>query len=469
MANPNSSGDSDTDLPGSETSDEVSHADSGFKKFYSSVKKLTKRVASISESPATSPVSTEKTGHFTDIPSSPRGQTGDAAFGNVFDDPSYVRTSDSVYDFSYRSRGVAVLIVNVTFLNPKISPNREYAKRDIEVFEKILKALNFTVIKLKDKSTAELLQRLEEIRSTLTSDCDCFLCLISSHGLETRIPSEKQRRQHTTFTYDRWIPTDNIIRPFTESYCRSLRGKPKLFFIQACRTVHGSADCDSVDRGITVTDAVRAPQSRRYDVRDHPEGMDVDRDSPMGINNLHPSVGDEQGDPNGSSQDLSQSIRGKINLDEIPFADDDDTEDSDDPDLSAADNSRVPYYPPRPRHSGDVDVCTIPCYPHCLVMFSSASERFAWSNDFKGGWLPYCMYEVLYKMAQHNFRIDLLEALTEVNELMAKSLETNVLGDKVMHKVKSAACIYHMLTKDIYLTPKYAPVPVVDRVQVSAV
>ncbi|XP_033734732.1 uncharacterized protein LOC117323556 isoform X2 [Pecten maximus] len=424
------------------------------------------RVASLSESPASSPtIPRENARSPNDSTSNPQGSSGDAFFGKVFDDQhssqSTSTTPEHVYDFSYRSRGVAVLIVNVTFRDKIMSPDRIYAKHDIEVFEKILKALNFTIIKLIDHSTADLRRRLEEIRSSLTSDCDCFLCLISSHGLETRISDDKRKRQHTTFTYDRWIPTDSIIRPFTENQCRCLSGKPKLFFIQACRTVHRSADADSIDRGVITTEAVCQPPGHHGDVRDNPVRLEGTGNT--AIDNLKT----DQDDLNSSSQDLSQSVREKVNLDEIPFADE--TDDSDDPDFSTADNSRASYYPPRPRQSDDVDFCTIPCYPHCLVMFSSAPERFAWSNDFKGGWLPYCMYKVLYKMAQRHFRIDLLQALTEVNETMAKSLETNSPSDKVLHQVKSAACIYHMLTKDIYFTPKYAPVPVVDRVQVSAV
>ncbi|XP_033733669.1 uncharacterized protein LOC117322837 [Pecten maximus] len=208
-------------------------------------------------------------------------------------------------------------------------------------------------------------------------------------------------------------------------------------------------------------EAVRQPSSRQRDVRDNPvwcEGTGSTVTDKTG-----------QGDPNSLTQDLSQSVQGKVNFDEIPFADE--TDDSDDPDLSTADSSRSLYHPPRPRNPDDVDVCTIPCYPHCLVMFSSASGRYAFSNDYKGGWLPYSMHNVLRKMAQRHFRIDLLEALTEVNEAMTESLETHTPSDKVLHQTKSTACIYHMLTKDIYFKPKYAlvDVPLVDDVQVTAV
>lgn len=442
MAAPNSSDDmhSDSDIPGSD----VSHPDVGFKKFFSSVKKLTKRVGSLSESPVPSPTISRKSPTV----SSSQEQSCDVFFGNPRNTRVISPTPEHVYDFNYRSRGVAVMIVNITFLDKKMCPDREYAKHDILVFQELLKSLNFTIIKLEDKTTDELRKRLEEIQTSLTADCDCFLCLISSHGLETRIKYNKRKRQHTTFTKDRWISTDSIIRNFTD--CRCLNGKPKLFFIQACRSVHNAKDADSVDKGVFTTDTVRQIPTQRGDISAKKETSRHHQDN-----------------PNHSSEDLSKSITGRVNLLDVPFADDSDN--NDDIDLSSADNILAPYFPPRPRLADDDDFCTIPCYRDCLVMYSSAPERIAWSNDLKGGWLPYCMYKVIDKMTQHDFRIDLLDALTEVNETMAKTLETSSPEDRTFHGLKSAACIYHMLTKDIYFTPKYAPVPVLDRVQVSAV
>lgn len=79
------------------------------------------------------------------------------------------------------------------------------------------------------------------------------------------------------------------------------------------------------------------------------------------------------------------------------------------------------------------------------------------------------MFTVLDKLIQSDFRIDLLDVLTEVNDEMSRTMQTNVPDDRTTDKAKSVACIYHMLIKDIYLTPKYPPDVVPDRVRVSAV
>ena len=51
--------------------------------------------------------------------------------------------------------------------------------------------------------------------------------------------------------------------------------------------------------------------------------------------------------------------------------------------------------------------------------------------------------------------MDLLQILSQVCAKMARDLETDFLEKEVYHRTKSAAVIYHMLTKSIYLKPKY--------------
>lgn len=55
-------------------------------------------------------------------------------------------------------------------------------------------------------------------------DCDAFVLCLLSHGDSEYIHHPEGR---TAF--------NEIFRPFTGENCRSLLGKPKLFFIQACQ------------------------------------------------------------------------------------------------------------------------------------------------------------------------------------------------------------------------------------------
>ena len=65
------------------------------------------------------------------------------------------------------------------------------------------------------------------------SDCDCFAAAILSHGAEGGI----------VYGTDGIINLDTLIAPFKGDKCRTLAGKPKLFFIQVLVTLHTIADC----------------------------------------------------------------------------------------------------------------------------------------------------------------------------------------------------------------------------------
>ncbi|KAJ0050230.1 hypothetical protein NL108_014310, partial [Boleophthalmus pectinirostris] len=53
-----------------------------------------------------------------------------------------------------------------------------------------------------------------------------FVCVILSHGKEDKI-----------YGTDDYIELDKLTRCFKGDRCKSLREKPKLFFIQACRGI----------------------------------------------------------------------------------------------------------------------------------------------------------------------------------------------------------------------------------------
>ena len=66
----------------------------------------------------------------------------------------------------------------------------------------------------------------------------------------------------------------------------------------------------------------------------------------------------------------------------------------------------------------------------------------------------HCLYIVFEKLVDTNYEMDLLQILSQVCGKMARYLESYCPGKEVYHRTKSAAVIYHMLTKSIYLKPK---------------
>lgn len=64
---------------------------------------------------------------------------------------------------------------------------------------------------------------LEELGKTV--DGDCFVCCVLSHGVKEGVFGSD----------DGVVSVDEIREPFNGITCKNLVGKPKLFFIQACR------------------------------------------------------------------------------------------------------------------------------------------------------------------------------------------------------------------------------------------
>lgn len=63
---------------------------------------------------------------------------------------------------------------------------------------------------------------------------DCLLVVVMTHGDEKTISC-----------YDADYSIEKLIKPFTDRFCPSLRGKPRIFLIQSCR---GS----SIDGGVKI-------------------------------------------------------------------------------------------------------------------------------------------------------------------------------------------------------------------------
>ncbi|XP_043500942.1 caspase-like [Polistes fuscatus] len=116
----------------------------------------------------------------------------------------------------------------VIFCHEKFYANNEEkrvgVKADCVRLESILKTLNFEVKIYKD-------QTKNKISQMDLSDKDCLLIVVLTHG-----------HSGLLCAYDQPYNIIDLWNSFSENNCPSLRGKPKLFFVQACRG-------DDVDSG----------------------------------------------------------------------------------------------------------------------------------------------------------------------------------------------------------------------------
>lgn len=126
-------------------------------------------------------------------------------------------------------RGIA-LIINIEVFSPSTELNdRLGSEKDVEALEMLFKALSFEVIIKRNLEKEEILQVLDDVANVNHTAYDCFVLCLMSHGKEELFYCSDGKT----------VPIETIYDLFSSSSCRTLRGKPKLIFIQACRGTEG--------------------------------------------------------------------------------------------------------------------------------------------------------------------------------------------------------------------------------------
>ncbi|XP_052100981.1 caspase-3-like [Mytilus californianus] len=192
----------------------------------------------------------------------------------------------------------------------------------------------------------------------------CLVIVISSHGGEVmlgrpnrpeNIPHDINVYGHTISTYDGMIPTNEILEIFDVDSCPYMEGKPKLVFIQACRS---RAD-KTVDKGVDIQ------VTQKQDIR---QTRDFFNRSTMDVHHKEET-----------NEDVTNIVYDRVTM---------------------------------------KDMLLTPCYQDFMVTFASTAGHIAWSED-AGGALLTAMYNVFKKKIDNKQDIDLLPTMTEVcNKMM---------------------------------------------------
>ncbi|XP_066296246.1 caspase-3-like [Branchiostoma lanceolatum] len=141
-----------------------------------------------------------------------------------------------VYTMRARPRGIALIINNKTFsgrLNTRSGTDVDCAN-----LQRLFQYLNFHVTVENNKSVEGIRHLLLQHSQLDHGNYDSFVLTILSHGVEGQIYG----------TDEHLLSVKEITTYFDNRNCKTLVGKPKLFFLQACRG-------DKMDRGIEQTDA----------------------------------------------------------------------------------------------------------------------------------------------------------------------------------------------------------------------
>ncbi|XP_063600825.1 caspase-like isoform X1 [Penaeus indicus] len=148
------------------------------------------------------------------------------------------------YPMNHRPRGAALIFAHSEFLDKSLNPRR-CAAHDAEIARAAFKALDFQPEVFLDLTRNELMGKLYEVSKRDHSDSDALVIVFMSHG-------EVKPRNNMEYVWvkDDKIPTKELWINFTAERCAGLAGKPKLYFIQACRGL-------DVDKGVNMSRALR--------------------------------------------------------------------------------------------------------------------------------------------------------------------------------------------------------------------
>lgn len=149
-----------------------------------------------------------------------------------------------VYKMDFPRRGKAILVNNKIFSEKLQSSGfGERTGTDIDATKigSRLQLLGFEVVQYHNITGDEMLQVFKDAASEDHSNADCFVGVLLSHGEKDNV-----------YGTDRAVGFKDIFSLFSGNKCESLAGKPKIFFIQACRG-------KMLDKGanLNVTDAKR--------------------------------------------------------------------------------------------------------------------------------------------------------------------------------------------------------------------
>ncbi|KAL4613005.1 caspase-7 [Arapaima gigas] len=128
------------------------------------------------------------------------------------------------YKMSHQQVGKCIIINNKNFDEQTGMNVRNGTDRDAGELYKCFKNLGFKVVVYNDQTCEKMEHLLKEVSREDHSNSSCFACILLSHGEEGLI-----------YGTDGAMPIKTITSLFRGDVCKTLVGKPKLFFIQACR------------------------------------------------------------------------------------------------------------------------------------------------------------------------------------------------------------------------------------------
>ncbi|CAG9854769.1 unnamed protein product [Phyllotreta striolata] len=165
--------------------------------------------------------------------------------------PPIVPEPDSEVYAKKTKRGMAIIFNHKDFLIPYCS-TRNGTEKDRDCLVQVLRELGYEVYVHNDRTYEQIMKILDQASKMDHTDHESLLIAIMSHGEEGLL-----------YAKDTHYPTNRLWRKFSPLHCPTLAGKPKLFFIQACR---GSETDPGVKVSYTETDSLSTTTNQTYTI-----------------------------------------------------------------------------------------------------------------------------------------------------------------------------------------------------------
>uniref|UniRef100_A0A0L8HRK9 Caspase family p20 domain-containing protein n=2 Tax=Octopus bimaculoides TaxID=37653 RepID=A0A0L8HRK9_OCTBM len=149
-------------------------------------------------------------------------------------------------------KNLALIINNETFDKSTKMSKRQGSDRDASAIKHTLESLHFQVINRKNLSGKSMNQIFLDISTRDHGNHNCFVCVILTHG-------EDDSQIYGT---DGKVNLNDLVEMLLPDKCPGLIGKPKLFFVQACRGT-------KMDSGAVMHDADTFAKVEYQNVKSH--------------------------------------------------------------------------------------------------------------------------------------------------------------------------------------------------------
>nr|CAB3262211.1 uncharacterized protein LOC100178691 [Phallusia mammillata] len=148
--------------------------------------------------------------------------------GAVPTEPSLVASAteeEFKYKMNNKERGCFIIFNQKKFLINNLE-ERHGTEKDAANLQNTAKMLGFEYVRVIDDCTKEdMMAWIETVANADHTDYDCFVCCVLTHG----------GKDDVLYAKDGSFMLKELTTPFRPDKCPSLAGKPKLFFVQACR------------------------------------------------------------------------------------------------------------------------------------------------------------------------------------------------------------------------------------------